>query len=119
MSELTVSVVLSSVEALKELSNKDLSINISVKLVKIIKELNEVLEVYDTKRNELYIKYGEEIENGSMKILDENLETFNKEFDVLKEEEIDIEFEQINVSNLSDINMKTSTLMSLDWLIEF
>lgn len=119
MNELTIGILLNSVEAVKELTSKDLSINISVKLVKIIKKLNEVLEVYETKRKSLYEKYGEELENGSMKIFDEKLEIFNEEHNKLTKEEIDIEFGQIDVSDLGDINMKTSTLMSLDWLIEF
>jgi len=115
--KLTVGMFLDSFTALKELANKDVNIKTGVALAKNIKELNEILEVYNGSERKLFDKYGEKVDDVTT-ITEENVEVFNKERKALLEQEIDVIINTINVDDLKDINLKTSTVMSLDWLIE-
>lgn len=114
---LTVKVLLGSVDSLKELADKDVNIKTGVALAKNIKELNDVLVIYNEKRSKLFDEYGE-TKDDVITIIEENVETFNEKNNMLLTEEVDVTINTIKVDELEDVNLKTSTLMSLDWLIE-
>lgn len=115
--KLTIEMLLESVTSLKDLADKDVNIRIGIALAKNIKEFNEVLEVYNESRRKLFEKYGETIDDRIL-ITEENTEVFNKEHKELLEQEVDVTINMIKVDELENVNIKTSTLMSLDWLIE-
>jgi len=119
MIKVTIDTILKSVGALKDLSDKDISINISIKLVKALKELNTVIEVFEQSRNGLFKKYGgEENDDGTITILEEHSKTFNQEYNNLTKEIVEVDFDKFDIEVFGEVNIKTSTLLLLDWLIE-
>lgn len=116
MSKLKVKVVLDSVSALRELADKDVNISTGFKLLKVINTLNDVITIFDEKRKGLFDKFGDS-EGEEVTIKAEHTDEFNSEYEKLMVEEIDIEFDEINVKEFGDIQVKTVTLMRLEWLI--
>jgi len=113
--------ILASKEAIEELIGIDVPINSAIKISKVQKEINDILEVYDSKRKVLFDKYGEETKeaNGETKIKDENIQEFSKDIlEILSEELEDFNVKPILISTLGDINIKPASITSLDWLLK-
>lgn len=114
---LTVENILNSSDALRELTNKDVDINIGVSLAKTLTEFECVLNVFNKNRNAILDKYSHEVD-GQTKIKEEFIDTYNTEYTKLLNTEVDVVFNKIDVNLLKDIRVKTSTLLILNWLIE-
>ena len=115
---LTIERIMNSLEALREISNEDIPLKAAVRITRTIKEVDNVLEVFNDSKKKLFEKYGEEVEGqeGS-RIKEENVEVFNEKYIELLKQEVDIDFVEVDVEDLGDINVKPSVLMTLDWFI--
>jgi len=110
--------ILESKEALAELLGKEMPLSVAVKVSKLQKELNEVLDIYNSRRKTLFDKYGEPIEDGEMRIKDEHIKEYVLEHDKLLLDEIDITITPINADTLGNISIKPDHLTKLSWLLE-
>ena len=77
------------------------------------------MEILEKARIKLVEKYaGEPSEDGEMKVTDENKEKFQEDFTALLNEEAEIDFTPIPISELGDINLSTNDLLPLQKIIE-
>jgi hypothetical protein len=114
----TIQQVMVSAEPLKELANQDIQIGVAVSLTKTIREVDEVMKIFDENKNKLFKEYGEELdEEQGIKIKEENIEVFNEKYVELLNQEVEIDAKDIDVSDLGDIDMKATSLLALEWLI--
>jgi len=114
---LSIEQIMNSIEPLRTISNETLPIKVAITLTRTIKEIDEVLGVFNDSKQKLFEKYGEESENDSMKIKDDNLEEFNEAYVDLIKQKIDVNVQSVDVGELGDISVKPSSLVVLDWLI--
>jgi len=110
--------------SLPKLTDKELPIKISYNLLKLMKGISEEMETLEKSRMKLVEKYREPEEEGSkeasggMKVADEHKDKFQKEFRVLMEEEVDIEFNPIFLKDLGDISFAANDLILLEKIIK-
>lgn len=115
---LSVEQIVNSLDALTAIADENLPIKTAITISKTIKEVNEILNVFNDKKKKLFDKYGEENKEAEgMVIKSENIEEFNVQYTDLIKEEIDVDFTKVSVDDLGDINVKPSTLIVLEWFI--
>ena len=107
--------ILESKEAIEALTAQILPINTAIKVSKVQKELNTILEVYQENRKFLFERYGE---GDDLNIPDRNREDFIAEHKSLVEEELDIVIDKINTDEFGDIKISPNHLTNLIWLLE-
>jgi len=114
--------------ALENLIKGSLPINIAWDLKKFIKVINPELSSYEELRTQKIIELGEEFEEDKVKkykVKDENSNLFATLMNELLEKEITVVIPQIKIKELLEykdangkhIEITTSDLMILDWLI--
>ena len=107
--------ILESKEAIEALTAQILPINTAIKVSKIQKELNEVLDIYQERRKSLFEKYGE---GDDFNIPDTNREVFISEHSDLIEEGLDLNIDKISITDLGDIKISPNHITNLTWLLE-
>lgn len=107
--------ILESKEAIETLTAQNLPINTAIKVSKVQKELNSVLDIYQERRKSLFEKYGE---GKDLTIPDDKREVFIKEHEELINEELEITIQKISAEALGDINITPNHLTNLSWLLE-
>jgi hypothetical protein len=89
--------------SVEKLLKEDLPIRISYRISKfhdnVIKELNRI----ENLRQQLVRRYGAEVEN-VIRVTEENMSEFNREYEELLNETIDIDFEPIPVKQIIDFS---------------
>lgn len=112
-------------DSLKKLSTAEgLPFKTALSIARDIKEIDEVLQVYENKRKELVNKYGEKDENGELVIKDDNVKltdrtAFVNEFNALAMEDVDIEIKKISVNDLENVTSLTpSDINNISFLLE-
>lgn len=102
------------VEALSKLLQCNVSIKKAYSLIKITKEVDEQLKIFNEAKNGLIMKHGTKWEDGKFRASGDE---FLKEFAELLSIEFTIDTEQIDLSN-ENISIPTIYLMELKWLIK-
>ena len=103
--------------ALAKLANAQMPISLSYKFARMLKSLNDEYAIIEDQRIELVKKHGEEINGNEHQIkTDEQKENFIKDFDVLLDNEIDLEFEKINIEEMENINISPQELSILSFI---
>ncbi len=114
--------VYSLVRSLPKLTNKELPIRISYRLLKLLKSCSEEMETLEKSRIKLIKKYASEKkddkEKKDMSVSDKNKEKFQEEFTTLLEEEVEIDFKPIAIKDLGEITLTTNDLISLQKIIK-
>ena len=105
--------ILESKDSLQELITQSMPINSAFKISKIQRELNNILEIFDNRKKDLFSKYGEDNQ-----IIKENEEIYIKEYTILLEEELDLEIEKVSIDKLGNISIAPAHLTNLGWLLE-
>ena len=119
MSEpLYVKDVINSIDTLKYLIEQDVKVKTAVKLKHFINEVDNIYSIYEDKRKKLVQKYGEQDEQGKSSVTDENKEIFMKEIKQVMDEEVNIDLEKINIDELDKIDIKTSNLITIEWMLD-
>jgi hypothetical protein len=117
--KVTIEKVLDAKESMGKLLQKDLPIKSSFKLSRLVKKLNEELEVFNEKRKDLFKKFGKELEDGRYHLGEEVAEDYNNNLKELLSVEIEIDFEPLKVDQLGEnITISTTDLMQLDGFID-
>ena len=105
--------------SLPKLTEKELPIRTSYRLLKFLKQCSEEMETLEKARVKLVEKYAEETEDKSnMKVSEANTAKFQEEFNALLSEEVEIDFTPIKISDLGDIKVSTNDLLPLQRILE-
>ena len=117
--------LIESKDSLKKLNTAEgLPFKTALSIAKDIKEIDEVLQVYENKRRELINKYGKKDENGELIIKNDNVEltdriAFASEFNALTMEDVDIEVKKIAIDDLENVNnMTPNDINNISFLFE-
>jgi len=118
--------------SLPKLTDKELPIKISYRLLKFLKSCSEEMETLEKSRVKLIKKYAEKSvedekddgkkknssEQRDIKVADENKDKFQEEFSILLNEEVEIDFEPICIEDFGEITFATNDLISLQKIIK-
>lgn len=123
--KLTNNVIVNSIEALKNLSGKELDVKTSFKIAKNIKVIDEISNIFVEEKRKLVSKYGIKDKEGNLKVDDngvaeidkDSLEEWNRSYAELLEIENDIDIEKIKLSDL-DIRVSPQELLAIEYMIE-
>lgn len=119
MTKLKLSQLVTSAEALRNLTNTKLPIKISYQLSRLVSEFDTEMKTYDEKRRELITELGtKNLETGETSIDPNNKEVADKfysEMGKLMDVEVDLKFaEKIKIADLGDIKIEATSLP--EWL---
>ena len=123
--KLTNKEIVNSIEALKNLSTKELNVKTSFKIAKNIKTIDEISNIFIEEKRKLVNKYGTKDDkenlklddNGVAEIAKENLSEWNRSYEELLEIENNIEIEKIKLSDL-DIRVSAQELLAIEYMLE-
>lgn len=114
--------ILESYDTLVFLSSLDIKMKTSMKLAKIISDVQPYVDAFNSAKQKIISKYGIEV-NGVMTIPEENKMIYVNEINDAANMEIDIssdisqeEFNSISDSN-QDVVIKPERLVSVNWII--
>ena len=126
--KLTNRKIVNDANFLGALTQKQLPIKISYAIAKNISKIESELKIYNKEREKLIDKYAEKDdkgenlidENNQLKILDEHLQTWNKDINELLDIEVEIEIHKFKLDDLlnSNIDITAAELMLIDYMIE-
>ena len=103
--------------AMGKLAQMDLPMGVSYRLLRLLKDTGEIVELFNKKQRELFEQYGNQ-EDDKIVIPDENQEEFNEKMTSLLNEEIDLEFTPINVDAFADdVKLTIPEINSLEWML--
>ena len=96
-----------------EINSCKLPARTSFKIAKVIDKIAKEIELFNHAKIKKAEELGEKLENGTYRIKEENLDKFKKEMDDLLDTKIDLEFSQLNLKDLSEVNISPSAIRSL------
>lgn len=112
--------ILDAEKALGKLSQERLPVRQSVALARLIKKLNEELQIFNDQREKLLIQYGEYKENeGGYLVPKENLEAFSKDFNILLGSTCELEGEKIKITLQKDSTIEAAVILGCEKFCEF
>lgn len=109
------------------LSQKEFPVKVSYAIAKNLSKLEAELKTYNLEREKLIEKYSEKDSTGKtiidpttqqIKILDENLDEWNKDFKDLLAIENDVEIHKFSIEALNGQNISAGELMLIEYMIE-
>lgn len=109
--------VLEAAGSFQVLQNKEVPIKVAYRLKRLANKLQSDINLYSENRNELIKKLGEKQKDGTFKVVDpEKLEELSNQTKELLNEEIEVEFNKIKLSELGDIKIEPNSL--IEWVFE-
>ena len=104
-------------DVLNKLINIDLPIKTSYKLMKLLEFVSNELKQTEALRIKLIKKYGEE-EGHNFVVKNENMTKFTEEYAPLMDQEVDFNFDPIDISEFGDIKLNALDIAKIsDWLL--
>lgn len=113
----TIATLINTTSVFSKITNKELSPVVSFRLVKLIKEINVELEIFEKEKEKLLKKYGKKNDDDSYTILDENKDSWNKDITELLSLNVDITAEKVNLAN-EDIKISPADMMKIEEFVE-
>lgn len=115
--KLTVQDVYNLMEGLGSLAEKELSTKTAFRIQRNQKKVMDEFEIADKLRKKLIEKYKEkDLDNGTVKLKEDKLHEFKKDYDELMEQEVDIKLSYIYLHELGD-TIQPKVLGQLDTII--
>lgn len=112
--------ILDANTALGKLSQERLPVRQSVSLARLIKKLNEEMNLFNEQRERLLKQYGEYKEGaGGYEIPKENLPTFRKDFDELINSEVETGTDKIKITLQKDGTIEAAVILGCEAFCEF
>lgn len=122
--KITNNQMINSISSLRALSQKQLPIEVSYKIAKNIRNIEQDLAIYEQERKKLIDKYVEKDLEGNPKLDDNNNYiikdklNWNKDVLELLSFETDVEIEKIDIKELDGLKISPSELIAIDYMIE-
>lgn len=114
--------IIVSVEALGILGNMDLPIKTAVKLKKIMREVQPIIDIFSEKEKTLMEKFGEINEEKTQYLfpMPGSLFEYKEARIELLEADIDLDMNMIHIDDLGDdiTTLKANMLVILDWVLD-
>ncbi|MFW6026127.1 MAG: hypothetical protein ACOCRX_07275 [Candidatus Woesearchaeota archaeon] len=109
-------------QSLNKLVDKELDIRVSFKLSKILRKISEELEDLEKARQKLVKKYSdnkekENLQQGEIRVSEENQQAFYEEYAKLMEEEIDLDIDPISIDDLQGVSLSPKDISFLTGII--
>ena len=116
---MTVNEAIASQMALRQLGQNKFPIQTSLILSGNQRQLDEVGEEFNKRRNELVKQYGEpDTENGGHKVKKENIQVFTDEANEMAKEDVELEMKTVSIKDLGkDFEVEANVLAPLHWMI--
>lgn len=106
-------------DSLGRLLNAPLKIRASYRATKFSKKIVKELEDLDKARKELIIRYGERMDaDGNFKVKKENTEAFQKEYDSLLEETVELPVMKLTLEEIEVAGLTMLDVANLEFMIE-
>ncbi|KKN52725.1 hypothetical protein LCGC14_0609620 [marine sediment metagenome] len=97
---------------------RELSVKISYRLSKLIRKITTELQDFYEARTKLFNQYGETDEEGRITIPSKNVGVFQEEIDSILDEEIELQFIKVSLSDIPDGVLHALDYFNLEWLID-
>ena len=118
--------IIDGTEVLRKLAGQPLKGRTAFQVSKILKKLEEELNLFNSTRVELIKKYSKvdennqiiQDENGNVQLQEDKLNDFNNEIAELLNTQIEINSGKIKLVDIEDINFTPAEMMALEELIE-
>src|SRR5690606_34046326 len=113
--------MVNSISSLKALSQKQLPIQVSYKIAKNIRNIEQDLVIYEQERQKLVDRYAEKDPEGKPKVNDngnyviKDKLNWNKDILELLNFETDVEIEKIDIKELDGVEISPGELMTIDY----
>lgn len=116
--ELSLAQIYNAMTVVQRFSNTAVPVNLAFKIGRILDKFLPEYNKIEKQRNILIEKYGEKKE-GNFVLKEENKDVFLKEFVLLLEEKINIDFEPIDITYIpNDIKLTVQDAMAISFLIK-
>lgn len=115
MMKLTNGQIADSVPGLKALSEVKLPVKLAFKLGKLMRELDGILKPYELTLRKLQEEHAAARDGD--KIVLKDPEAYHDAVEELREIENEVNFDQISLNDLGEIELEPQALYSLDWLL--
>lgn len=127
MITMTLGDIFNAVPILREISEKEFPGFVTFKIARIIREFDKEIQLFESGREKIAYKFGEKdengnlvfLENGNIKVPEENILECNKELRELLDTEVEINAEKIHVDIFEKIEMTPSQALLLEPIVEF
>jgi hypothetical protein len=116
--KVTVKQILEGQQSIAKLLDKSLPAATAFRLGRLVSKVDAELKVFDDQRTKLVQEMGEDIGEGKFKIKDENIDKFNAEMNTLMAIEIDIDVQQLSISEFGAIEVTARDLLQIEWLVK-
>ena len=116
---MNLSTLLQCDKAFTSLMNQPLRGVVSYRLAKLSKQVKELFKDFNDTRETIFRKYAEEVD-GEIKV-DKDSESFKKieaELTEVLEEEVNLDFKKIKVSDMVNTDISPNDFEMLSWLFE-
>lgn len=122
----TVMNLLATKPILSKLAEKEMPIQDSLKVLRILKKTEEEFKVIDEAQQKLLLTYGEKDENGKLipdgkngvKIAAANADEFSAEFNALLQSQISFECDKLAYSVLNNLQISPLQLLNMEDFLE-
>lgn len=98
---------------LREIANQKISIRAAYRLMLVIEQINKCLQQIEEMRVRLVRQHGTMDEHGGVQVPPENFEAFKNDYLDLLEEEVEIDFEKISMSEVETANISALDFMKV------
>jgi hypothetical protein len=113
MAKITLRNLISISSSIKNLISLPLPAVESFRLAVAARQIQEKLNDFEKVKQMMFLKYGEEADNKTMKIKTENQEIFISEIERLLEENIELDIKPFPISVLGENKISASDMMNL------
>lgn len=118
--------IVEGLRGLKELSEKQIPVNISFKIAKNTSKVEAILKIFNREKEKLIDKYAEKDSKGNVitdktgyvQIKKDCIEKWNKDYSILLDIENDIDIQKFKIDKLNGFSISPAELTAIDYMIE-
>lgn len=112
-----LSKIVNSVPAFKTITSQATIAKSAFRLAKVLNTIQVELDAFETAKNTISAKYQETVD-GKIQIPESKAEDFKKEIIDLLEEDIELNCEPLNITDLAGMNITISNMMLMEYLFK-
>lgn len=121
----SVGKILEASQALREVNNMDMPIAAALKWNKNVKEIDEVLKVFNERREKMFNEFAEEVEpdedgkSPGKRVPEERMEEFSKAVEEIIQEEVELNIQKMDIASFGNVTVKPAVLGQLEWILDY
>lgn len=127
MITMSLSEIMGAVPSLQEISVKNFPGTTTFKIARLIRELDKEIQLFEKEREKIALKYGEKdengnlitVENGAVKIPDEQIQKCNDELEALLNTKVEINANKLDEEIFNTIEMTPIQAINLEPIVNF